>query len=96
MARFNFVLSFTNFLNNVIRNCRYFIVDKYSIDCKCRKPKPGLIEEACRKYDIDKNKSLMIGDKPRDVECGNSAGVRSILFTGGSLFDVIKYNLTQL
>ena len=72
------------------------VVDKYSIDCECRKPKPGLIEEACRKYDIDKSKSLMIGDKPRDVECGENAGVRSVLFNGGSLFDVLKYNLTQL
>ena len=69
------------------------VVDKYSIDCECRKPKPGLIEEACRKYDIDKSKSLMIGDKPRDVECGENAGVRSVLFTGGNLLNVIKCNL---
>ena len=72
------------------------IVDKYSIDCECRKPKSGLIEEACRKYDIDKSKSLMIGDKPRDVECGENAGVYSILFDGGNLLSVLKAALAQL
>ena len=71
-------------------------IAQYSIDCKCRKPKPGLIEEACRKHDIDKSKSLMIGDMPRDVECATNAGVRGVLFTGGSLFNVLKDNLTQL
>ena len=69
------------------------IVDKYRVDCECRKPKPGLIEEACRKYDIDKSQSLMIGDKPRDVECGENAGVRSVLFNGDNLLNLIKCNL---
>ena len=72
------------------------IVDNYSVDCECRKPKPGLIEEACRKYDIDKSKSLMIGDMPRDVECGENAGVSSVLFSGGSLLSVLKSALAQL
>ena len=72
------------------------IVDNYSVDCECRKPKPGLIEEACRKYDIDKSKSLMIGDMPRDVECGENAGVSSFLFSGGSLLSVLKSALAQL
>lgn len=72
------------------------IVDNYSVDCECRKPKPGLIEDACRKYDIDKSKSLMIGDMPRDVECGENAGVSSVLFSGGSLLSVLKSALAQL
>ena len=66
------------------------VVEKYSIDCECRKPKSKLIEDACKKYDIDKSKSLMIGDKPRDVECGENAGVRSILFDGENLLNTIQ------
>lgn len=72
------------------------VVAEYSIDCECRKPKPGLIEEACKKYYIDKSKSLMIGDKPRDVECGENADVYSILFTGGNLLNVLKDALAQI
>ena len=66
------------------------IVTKYSVDCECRKPKSKLIEDACVKYNIDKAQSLMIGDKPRDVECGENAGVRSVLFDGENLLSAIK------
>lgn len=66
------------------------IVEQYKVECECRKPKSKMIEDACVKYDIDKSKSLMIGDRSRDVECGINAGVKSILFEGGNLFDKIK------
>ena len=66
------------------------VIAKYKIDCECRKPKSKMIEDACKKFNIDKSKSLMIGDKVRDVECGENAGVRSILFEGGNIFDLIK------
>ena len=69
-------------------------IDKYKIDCECRKPKSKMIEDACLKYDIDKSKSLMIGDSQRDVQCAENAGVRGILFDGGNLFDVIKSALS--
>ena len=72
------------------------VVEKYSIDCECRKPKSKLIEDACKKYDIDKSKSLMIGDKPRDVECGKNAGVYSVLFDGDNLLNTIKFALETI
>jgi D-glycero-D-manno-heptose 1,7-bisphosphate phosphatase len=48
-------------------------------DCECRKPKSGMLLEAIATYDIDPALSVMIGDKPRDVEAGNGAGVKGIL-----------------
>ncbi|MBR2179788.1 MAG: HAD family hydrolase [Selenomonadaceae bacterium] len=72
------------------------VVAEYSIDCECRKPKPGLVETACKKYDIDKSKSLMIGDKTRDVECAINAGVRGVLFNEDNLLSVLKRALNQL
>jgi len=48
-----------------------------------RKPEPGLFLKARDKYGIDMAASVSIGDKPRDVEAGERAGVgRNILFTG--------------
>lgn len=47
--------------------------------CECRKPKPGLILEAARRHHIDLASSFMIGDRWRDVEAGQNAGVRTIL-----------------
>ena len=43
--------------------------------CECRKPAPGMILEAQKKYDIDLTKSILIGDKISDIESGERAGV---------------------
>ncbi|NEN25760.1 HAD family hydrolase [Cryomorpha ignava] len=46
--------------------------------CLCRKPHSGMIEKAIHRHGIDPKKSVMIGDKYRDIEAGESAGVRGI------------------
>lgn len=46
--------------------------------CMCRKPDSLMIERALYKYNIDPSKSYFIGDKWRDVECGEKAGVKGI------------------
>jgi len=48
-------------------------------DCDCRKPMPGMLIQASNKLDIDLRKSWMIGDRGKDVDCGHSAGCRTIL-----------------
>lgn len=47
-------------------------------NCNCRKPKPGLILEACDKYLIDPAQSYMIGDRAKDIEAGKRAGCKTI------------------
>lgn len=47
-------------------------------DCECRKPKSGMLLEAIATYNIDPALSVMIGDKPRDVDAANGAGVKGI------------------
>ena len=49
----------------------------YHIDednCSCRKPKPGMLFEAAREWQIDLVKSFMVGDRWRDVVAGKAAG----------------------
>ncbi|RZK37790.1 MAG: HAD family hydrolase [Pedobacter sp.] len=58
--------------------------------CECRKPLPGMIKEAIAAYDIDPSLSVMIGDKPRDVEAANAAGVRGILIAPDEQIDYDK------
>lgn len=48
-------------------------------ECACRKPKSGMLLEAIATYNIDPAQSVMIGDKQRDVEAANGAGVKGIL-----------------
>jgi len=55
----------------------------YSLPCSCRKPMPGMLLEAARRYDIDLEGSVMIGDKLLDIEAGRAAGCRPILVRSG-------------
>jgi D-glycero-D-manno-heptose 1,7-bisphosphate phosphatase len=55
----------------------------YSLPCNCRKPLPGMLKEAARRYDIDLAASVMIGDKQADVSAGQAAGCRTILVRTG-------------
>ena len=48
-------------------------------NCNCRKPKPGMIEAATEKWNIDLKQSFLVGDRWRDIEVGKSAGVKTIL-----------------
>jgi D-glycero-D-manno-heptose 1,7-bisphosphate phosphatase len=55
----------------------------YALPCDCRKPLPGMLLEAARRYDIDLENSTMIGDKLADIEAGKAAGCRTILVRTG-------------
>ena len=43
-------------------------------DCACRKPKPGMLEDAARDAGLDLSRSFMVGDRWRDVDAGHRAG----------------------
>lgn len=47
-------------------------------DCECRKPKPGLLFQAAKAYDIDLSKSFMIGDRWKDIDAGIAANCKTI------------------
>jgi len=53
-------------------------IPELKISCICRKPSPGLIEQACKDFQISLEKSWIIGDSWRDVHLGKNAGVRAI------------------
>ena len=56
---------------------------EYKIICDCRKPKPGMILEAAKKYNIDLSKSYMAGDHNRDIECAVNAGCKPVFIANG-------------
>lgn len=63
-------------------------VDSVS-NCLCRKPKSGMVEKAIAKYKVDAAKSFFIGDKLRDIECAERAGVKGIkIEVNGNLSEV--------
>ncbi|MHB8512030.1 MAG: D-glycero-alpha-D-manno-heptose-1,7-bisphosphate 7-phosphatase [Actinomycetota bacterium] len=60
---------------DAVRVCYHDDADK----CACRKPKPGMLLDAARDFDIELEASFMVGDRWRDIEAGQNAGCRTIL-----------------
>jgi D-glycero-D-manno-heptose 1,7-bisphosphate phosphatase len=61
--------------------------------CLCRKPKPGMLLEAQKKYKIDMKNSWLIGDKEDDILAANNAGIfNTILVNSGLKIDKSKSN----
>jgi len=78
-------------------------------DCDCRKPKPKLLQDAAKEFDIDLAASWIIGDRTSDVMTGVNAGTKTILvktgvptvesaeatFTAPSLLEAVQYIAAQ-
>jgi len=53
--------------------------------CSCRKPKPSLIFQAQKKYQIDLTRSFLVGDSSKDILCARNAGcAKAILVKTGN------------
>lgn len=81
-----------NIINSVIK--KKFLIDDILIcdhgkyeNCECRKPKPGLLKKASEKWNIDLNKSYLIGDRWKDIEAGTIMGCNTIF---------IDYNYNEI
>ncbi len=58
-------------------------VARYRLDCTCRKPKTGLLEQAARDLGLDLPRSFMVGDRWSDLRCGAAVGARTVLVRTG-------------
>jgi D-glycero-D-manno-heptose 1,7-bisphosphate phosphatase len=68
-------------------------VPEFAVDCRCRKPRTGLIDQACRGFDIRLPSSFMIGDRCSDMEFASRAGIKGILVKTGYGLGEIKHVL---
>ncbi len=50
-----------------------------------RKPNPGMILRAIEDLNLDADRTVLVGDKPTDMEAARRAGVQGLLFPGGDL-----------
>jgi len=51
--------------------------------CACRKPKPGMLIEIARRFNVSLGDSYMVGDAQRDVDAAAAAGARPVLVLTG-------------
>ncbi|MFC7321538.1 HAD-IIIA family hydrolase [Halobacillus campisalis] len=61
--------------------------------CTCRKPRTGMIEQACEKYNLSPGECVVIGDRVKDMEAAYTAGCLAILVLTGSGEDSYAYLL---
>lgn len=72
------VQSINDYIGRETGVSNFYICPHDELDqCSCRKPKPGLIEVAVAELEIDLSKSFLVGDRWRDIEAGQSAGLPS-------------------
>lgn len=62
-------------------------IPELKFECECRKPKPGMLVQAAKDFNIDLSKSWMVGDSENDVLAGKAAGTKTVLIAK----DDVKY-----
>lgn len=72
------------------------VFDNFAGPCSCRKPKPGLFYMAERKFNIDKSKSVVLGNKLSDIKAGMSFGLKTGFLIGedSQSKTILKYQNT--
>nr|WP_255663162.1 HAD-IIIA family hydrolase [Komagataeibacter sp. FNDCR2] len=71
-------------------------VEAYRRVSPMRKPAPGMLLQLMKDYNVDRARTVMIGNADSDMAAAASAGIKGIFFTGGSLLDVVKPVVAQL
>ncbi len=61
----------------------YYCIHRADENCPCRKPKPGLLDQAAADFHIDLAGSIFIGDSETDVQAARAAGCKPVLFGTG-------------
>jgi D-glycero-D-manno-heptose 1,7-bisphosphate phosphatase len=72
------IININNFLKKKLNLDMIYVCYSDNEKCIDRKPNPGMLLKAKKKYKINLKKSFMIGDRWRDVGAGNRAGCRTI------------------
>ena len=61
----------------------YFCPHAADSACDCRKPKPGMLLDIARRFNVQLSDVYMVGDALRDVEAAAAAGARPVLVLTG-------------
>jgi D-glycero-D-manno-heptose 1,7-bisphosphate phosphatase len=70
-------------------------IKELAIECRCRKPQPGMLEQAARDWPIDLGRSFLIGDKDDDLAAARAFHIHGIKFDAraDSLVEIVRERL---
>ena len=72
------------------------IIKEYIKDSIYRKPQPGMILEACKEFNIDPNRSIIVGDKKSDIEAGISSNIAKSIYFGSDSCEIAYKSVKNL
>lgn len=64
--------------------------------CICRKPDSLFVEKGLARFEIDPKLSYFIGDKERDTDAAEKAGVQGILIPSNASLKTIMHRINQM
>lgn len=68
----------------------FFCPHRPSDNCTCRKPKPGMLKQICKRFFSKPSDTPFIGDSVRDLEAAQAIGAKPILVLTGKGFQTSK------
>ena len=66
------------------------VIEALRMECTCRKPQPGMIQQAQARFEFDLERSFVVGDKMADVGLATGVGARGVLVRTGYGEDVVR------
>jgi D,D-heptose 1,7-bisphosphate phosphatase len=89
---YNDNLQFIQYVDDI-----YICPHDNSFNCYCRKPKPGMLEMAAVKWNINRKESYIVGDSVSDIEAGTRFGCKTVLLTQNNTYLTnANYTITKL
>lgn len=69
----------------------YYCPHDWDEGCECRKPRPGMLFDAARDFQLDLTRTVFVGDDERDAQAAEAAGCGSALVSADrQVFDVVR------
>jgi D-glycero-D-manno-heptose 1,7-bisphosphate phosphatase len=63
---------------------------EYMAACPARKPGPGMLERASEEFEIDRERSFLIGNRDSDIGAAQSFGISGYLYEDGDLSVLVR------
>jgi D-glycero-D-manno-heptose 1,7-bisphosphate phosphatase len=72
-------------------------VTEFAISCRCRKPEPGMLEQAASEWPVERGRSFLIGDRDHDLAAAAAFHIRGVKFVAEtqSLVDLVHHELAN-